>query len=160
VDEHAPAVDRGRLQTANLADAQPRRVGRRQRNPVPQSRNRFQEARDLLRRQNGRELFRLAPVDDPRECLLPAQRDAVEEPQRASRLIYVRPGALLGDQMQLIRADILNTQPLRRFSKMAAELPDGVDVRLLRRLREVADRHVFDHALAKRARRSHWGLLS
>jgi hypothetical protein len=31
---------------------------------------------------------------------------------------------------------------------------------LLGRPRQIADRHVFDHALAKRARRSHWGLLS
>jgi hypothetical protein len=35
VDKHALAVNRGRLQTANLANAQPRRVGRRQRDPVP-----------------------------------------------------------------------------------------------------------------------------
>src|SRR5208337_1174735 len=35
VDQHALAVDRGYLQTANLADAEPRRVGRRQRDPVP-----------------------------------------------------------------------------------------------------------------------------
>jgi hypothetical protein len=62
--------------------------------------------------------------------------------------------------MQLIRADILNTEPVRRFSKMAAEFSDRIDIRLLRRLREVADRHVFDHALAKWACRSHWGLLS
>src|SRR5271157_3058483 len=40
---------------------------------------------------------------------------------------------------------------------MSAEFSDRVDVRLLRRQREVADRHVFDHALAKRARRSHRG---
>ena len=137
VYKHAFAVDRSHFQPANLADAEAGRVGRRQRDPVPKSRNRLQEARDLLRRRNGRELVRLAAVDDPLERLLPAQRDAIEETQRASRLIYVRPRALLGDQMQLVRADILNTEPVRRFSKMAAEFSDRIDIRLLRRLRIV-----------------------
>jgi hypothetical protein len=40
---------------------------------------------------------------------------------------------------------------------MAAELSDREDIRLVRRLREVADSHVFDHALAKGARRSSRG---
>jgi hypothetical protein len=40
---------------------------------------------------------------------------------------------------------------------MPAELSDRVDVGLLGCGREVADPHVFDHALAKRARRSHRG---
>ena len=72
------------------------------------------------------------------------------KPQRASGLIYVRPGALLCDQIHLVSADVLDAEPVRRFSKMAAEFSDRMDVRLLRRRREVADRHVFDHALAKR----------
>ena len=45
----------------------------------------------------------------------------------------------------------------RRCPKMPAELSDRVDVGLLGRRREVPDCHVFDHALAKRARRSHRG---
>src|SRR5271165_3570847 len=40
---------------------------------------------------------------------------------------------------------------------MAAEPRDRVDVWLLRRPQKVADHHVFDHALAKRARRGHRG---
>src|SRR5271165_3002989 len=40
---------------------------------------------------------------------------------------------------------------------MAAEPRDRVDVWLLRRPRKVADHHVFDHAMAKRARRGHRG---
>jgi hypothetical protein len=87
VDQHALAVDRSRFRATNLADAKPGGIGRRQRDPVPKPRNRFQETRDLLGRQNRRELFRLAAIDDPRERLLPPQRGAVEEPQRASRLI-------------------------------------------------------------------------
>ena len=39
--------------------------------------------------------------------------------------------------------------------EMPAELRDRVDVGLLRRARQIADRHVLDHAPAKRAHRSH-----
>src|SRR5271169_4217462 len=46
--------------------------------------------------------FRLPPIDDPLERFLLAHRDAKEESQRASRLIDVRPGALLGDEMKLV----------------------------------------------------------
>src|SRR5208282_2891230 len=40
-------------------------------------------------------------------------------------------------------------------AKISAELRDGVDVGLLRRRRQIADRHVLDHASAQRAHRSH-----
>jgi len=96
------AVDRGDLQAANLPDAEPGCVCRRQRNSVAQSHNGLQEAGDLVGSQNGRQLFRLPPIDDPLERILLAHRDAKEESQRASRLIDVRPGALLGDEMKLI----------------------------------------------------------
>src|SRR5580658_7848881 len=59
--------------------------------------------------------------------------------------------------MKLIGSDILYAEAIRRRAKMPAELAERVDVGLLRRRREIADRHVFDHALAKRARRSHRG---
>src|SRR5271169_3705904 len=99
--------------------------------------------------------FRLATVDDPLERPRTAHLDAIKESQRASSLIDVRPRQLISDQMQLVSADILNAESIRRRPAMSAKLSDRVDVRLLRRGREVADRHVFDHALAKRAHRSH-----
>src|SRR5260370_11845190 len=99
MDQLSLAVDRGDLQAANLPDAEPGCVCRRQRNTVAQSHNGLQEARDLVGSQNGRQLFWLPPIDDPLERILLAHRDAIEESQRASRLIDVGPGALLGDQM-------------------------------------------------------------
>ena len=89
-----------------VADAEPGCVCRRQRNSVAQSHNGLQEACDLVGSQNGRQLFRLPPIDDPLERILLAHRDAIEESQRASRLIDVGPGALLTDEMKLIGSDI------------------------------------------------------
>src|SRR5438094_10231097 len=40
-------------------------------------------------------------------------------------------------------------------AKITAELRYGVEVRLLRRWRQIADRHVLDHAAAERADLSH-----
>jgi hypothetical protein len=91
VDQHPFAVDRADLQTHNLSDTQARRIGRRQRNAVAQSRNRFQETRDLLTVENRRKLLGFFAGDDPLERLLLAERDAVEEPQGARDLIDVGP---------------------------------------------------------------------
>ena len=82
MDQHALAVDRTDFQSANLANAQAGRVGRHQRNSVAQSRNGLQESGDLVGSQNGRQLFRLPPIDDPLERILLAHRDAEKEPQR------------------------------------------------------------------------------
>jgi hypothetical protein len=90
------------------------------------------------------------------------QHDAVKEPKRTDDLIHVRPGTLLADEVQLVGAHLLEMQPIRRRMKMPAELRDRVEVGLLRCWRKIADRHVLDHhhPLAKRAHRSHRGLLS
>ena len=87
MDQHALNVDRGDLQTANLADAEPSCVSGRLRDTIAQSRNGLQEAGDLVGCQNERQFFRLAPVDDPFEGFLLTHRDAIKEPQRASGLI-------------------------------------------------------------------------
>jgi hypothetical protein len=65
---------------------------------------------------------------------------------------------IFGDQMKLLGANVLDPQPGRRFSKIRLNPSDRRDVELLRRMREIADRHVFDHALSKRACRSHWAV--
>src|ERR1700754_4436929 len=62
--------------------------------------------------------------------------------------------------MQLIGAHIFQPQPVRRPAAMAAAFGDCVDVGLLRRWREVADGHVFNHTPAQRADFSHRKLLS
>src|SRR5260370_15976853 len=84
MDQLSLAVDRGDLQAANLPDAEPSCVCRRQRNTVAQSHNGLQEARDLFGSQNGRQLFWLPPTDAPLERLRLAHPDAVKEPPPAT----------------------------------------------------------------------------
>jgi hypothetical protein len=50
--------------------------------------------------------------------------------------------------------DIFQAKTIRRATKIPAELRYGVEVRLRCR-RQIADRHVLDHAAAKRADLSH-----
>src|SRR5260221_3463958 len=64
------------------------------------------------------------------------------------------------DQMDLEGPDILQTKAIRRASEITAELGDGMNVGSLRRRRQIADRHVLDHAAAQRAHLGHRGLLS
>src|ERR1700751_150310 len=53
--------------------------------------------------------------------------------------------------MNLEGVDIFEAETIRRAAKIPAELRYRVEIRLLRRRREIADRHVLDHAAAKRA---------
>src|SRR5438876_7069406 len=57
--------------------------------------------------------------------------------------------------MNLEGVDIFQAETIRRAAKIPAELRYRVEVRLLRRRRQIADRHVLDHAAAKRAHLSH-----
>ena len=86
--------------------------------------------------------------------------DAIEEAQGTGDLIDVRPRALLADEVELVGADLLRAEPRRRRAEVTTKLRDRVDIGLLRRRREIAQRHVLDHTLTKRAHRGHLGLLS
>src|SRR5580700_10373135 len=57
--------------------------------------------------------------------------------------------------MNLERMDIFQAKAIGRATKIAAELRYCAEVRLLRRRRKIADRHVLDHAAAKKADLSH-----
>src|SRR4051812_11726774 len=57
--------------------------------------------------------------------------------------------------MNLEGMDIFQVETIRGAAKIPAELRYSVKVRLLRRRRQIADRHVLDHAAAKRADLSH-----
>src|SRR6516225_11984379 len=57
--------------------------------------------------------------------------------------------------MNLEGVDIFQVETIRRAAKIPAELRYRVEIRLLRRRRQIADRHVLDHAAAKRADLSH-----
>src|SRR5260370_38652966 len=53
--------------------------------------------------------------------------------------------------MDLEGVDIFEAEKIRTAAKIPAELRYRAEVRLLRRRRQIADRHVLDHAAAKRA---------
>ena len=84
-----------------------------------------------------------------------AERHAVEEPQRAHRLVQRRPRNPGRDEMHLEGADVLQAKPVRRSAEMAGKLRHRVHVGSLRGRRQIADRHVLDHAPAKRAQLGH-----
>src|SRR6266481_8368264 len=57
--------------------------------------------------------------------------------------------------MNLEGVDIFQAETIRTAAKIPAELRYRAEVRLLRRRGQIADRHVLDHAAAKRADLSH-----
>src|SRR6516162_7916932 len=57
--------------------------------------------------------------------------------------------------MNLKRMDIFKAKTIRGATKIPTELRYRIEVRLLRRRRQIADRHVLDHAAAERADLSH-----
>src|SRR6516164_7927734 len=57
--------------------------------------------------------------------------------------------------MKLEGVHIFQAETIRRAAKIPTELRYRVEVRLLRRRRQITDRHVLDHAAAKRADLSH-----
>src|SRR4051812_49214342 len=68
VQQHAFAVDRADLQAYDLADAQARCIGGRQRNTIAQSFDRRQETHHLLSAQHRWELLWFLAGNDPFEC--------------------------------------------------------------------------------------------
>src|SRR5580692_4385712 len=83
--------------------------------------------------------------------LVALQRDLKEEPQRRDGLIDCRHADATLRQMQLVAAHVLETRRIRRSSEKRREVLDPLHIVTLGLRRELADRHVFDHALAQRA---------
>ena len=159
-DDHAAAVDVGRLQTDHLRHPQPCGIGGGQRDASFETRDGFKKANDFIGAQHGRQLARLTGVGDPLRDRLAAERYAVEETQRAHDLIERRPGDALRNQMHLVGADVFQPEPIRRGAEISAEFRDCVDVRLLGRWRQIADGHILNHPATQRAHVGHLKLLS
>jgi hypothetical protein len=77
-----------------------------------------------------------------------AQRHDEEKPQRGHGVVDGRRASAARDEMQLIAPQILKTRSIRRGAEEGAEAFDGADVTFLGSRRELADRHIFDHAPA------------
>jgi hypothetical protein len=78
-----------------------------------------------------------------------AECHTIEEPQRADDLVQAWPGNSCRDQMKLEGMHFLQAQSVRGLTKMAAKLRHRMEIGLLRRRRQIADRHVLDHAAGR-----------
>ena len=85
--------------------------------------------------------------------IVPLERDPEEEPQRRDALVEGRHADAARGQMQLIAAHVLEARRVGRSAKERREVLDPLHVVMLGLRRELADRHVFDHAPAQRAHR-------
>jgi hypothetical protein len=144
-DHHPFAVDITDLQCDHLRDAQAGRIRRGQGRAALQARHGFEKTHHLLGAEHHRQLAWLTSVGDPLRYLGARERDPVEETQRADDLIEARPGHALGRQMNLIGANILQAELIRRLAEILAKLCHRMHVRLLSRRGQIADRHVLDH---------------
>ena len=132
-------------------DAQSRAIGHAQRRLVLEPRRRIEQARHFLRAQHHRQLARL--VDELRVLhdIGAPERDLEEEPQRRDGLVEGRNADAARRQMQLIAAHVLEARRVGRAAEERGEVLDPLHVVMLGLRRELADRHVFDHAPAQRA---------
>src|SRR5258706_7059574 len=97
-------------------------------------------------------------IDDERGMPIAGRRE--KEPQRRHRTVHGRRLHALLALTNLEHTQILPLGRVRRAAEEDCEVLDVADVTALRLLAEAADRHVLDHATAKRAdgrRRAHWG---
>src|SRR5882724_7432057 len=79
------------------------------------------------------------------------ERYPKKEPQRRYGLIERRHANAARCQMQLIATHVLEVRRIRRSPEKRSEVLDPLHVVMLGLRRELADRHVFDHAPAQRA---------
>jgi hypothetical protein len=154
-DDTPLAVDVADLQADRFRDAQSSGIGGGQRRTGLQAGHRFEEADDLVGIEHHRQLARHAGVGDALRHIGVTQRDAVEEPQRAHRLVQCRPRNPVCHQMHLKGTNLLRAKPVGRPAEMTGKLRHRMNVGSLRRRRQIADRHVLDHAPTQRAHLSH-----
>ena len=156
-DHHPAAVDVGDLEAHHLRDTQSGGIGGGQRGASFQARHRLEEAHDLVGTEHHRQLARLARMRDPLRQVGLAQRDAIKEAQGTDGLVQRRPRYAASNQMHLEGAHVLQVKPIWRAAEEAAELGHRMHVGSLGCRRQIADRHVLDHAAAQRAHLGHRG---
>jgi hypothetical protein len=79
------------------------------------------------------------------------KRDSEKEPQCRDALVEGRHAGAARGQMQLIAPHVLEACRVGRSAEKSGEVLDPLHVVMLGLRRELADRHVFDHALPQRA---------
>jgi len=150
-DHHALAVDGIRRQADGLGDPQSSRIANGQDGPVLRALDRLEEPADLLGAHDDRKRLRLAAGrDGVVEVPISPEGDLVEEADgrdrdqdRAGREMLV-PG-----EMELVGPDIVRPEQVWRPAEVAGELGNLLQIRPLGVRCEIADLHVFGHALAE-----------
>jgi hypothetical protein len=154
--EHALVqVDLTDLKIDELRHAQASGIDGCQRGAALEAWDCLQEAHDLVGAQHDRQLARLACIADALRNGILAECHTVEKAQRTHDLIERRPGYPDRHQVDLEGADILQLETIGGPTEIPAQLRYRGKVGSLRRRRQIADRHVLDHAAAKRAQISH-----
>src|SRR5262245_50570787 len=133
----------------------PAGIDRGERGAALEARNCLQETHDFVGAQHDRQLARLACIGDALRHRVLAERHTEEKPQRTDDLVQCWPRDPRRNQMNLEGVDIFQAEMIWGSTKIPAELRYGIQIRLLCRRRQIADRHVFDHAAAKWADLSH-----
>jgi hypothetical protein len=146
--EHALAVDIGRFEGDGFGDAETGAVAGEQDGTVLDAGDVVEEVLDFQRGRDDRELFVHAGAS--KVVFIPGrlQGDQVQELDGGDESIdgLRREVALLG-QKELILADGFEVEFGGRAVEILGELGDIMDVASLRSGGEVADAHIFDHAL-------------
>lgn len=139
---------------ADLVQPQPRAVSRHQNRAVLQIHRLLQQRRDLLAREDLRQLLRGARPWNDKLRLAPLERDAVEEPQPLRHDVATRPGELpLFDQVQEVALDLPLADPVRAPSVVLREPRHRPQVRFARAYRHPANHQIPVHLLAQRTHR-------
>jgi len=150
-DDHALAVDVGRAQADGFGDAQAGGVAAGQDGVVSGAGDTAEEVHGFPGAGYDGQLAGLPRGgQDFRDVPVLAEGDAVEEAQGrdgdADRAGRELPGA---GQEQLVVADLLGAEPLRRLAEVAGEPGHLADVARLGVGGQVANGHVLRHALAQ-----------
>ena len=135
--------------TGRLGGAQSGRIRSGQRGTSLQAGHRLQEAHDLVRSKDYGQFARRAGMRNPLRQIGLLERNAVQETKRADRLVQCRPRHPAGDKVDLKGPHVLQAEPIRRAAEKRPNWRPHAR-RMARRRRQIADRHVLDHAAAQR----------
>src|SRR5204862_8304908 len=100
----------------------------------------------LLRAEHDRQLAGLVEECGVLDDIGALERDPEEEPQRSPGVIENGDVRAVRRQMQLKASDVLEARRVGRLAEEDSKSLDGADIALLGLWRQLADRHVFDHA--------------
>lgn len=147
---HPGGIDVGRPQAEDLADPQAGGVSGPEDREVARVADGGEEAGDLVGTQDGGQGAGPLAEGDHLDDFGALQSDAKEKAQGADGLVEAAPGSLLLEEVELVQADVLGVESLRREAEVLGEASDVGDVSGDGARGEVAQLQVVSVALPKR----------